>query len=172
MYSCIVLCMNFLTPEFGLMINALTPSSVFWSISAIVIVSLILLRKRYEMIVFILSLVSTVLIVLVLKFTFAIPRSIDALVKLDSYAFPSGHSASAMFLAIMFMWLYYRHSGQNIQRSVIVAIPLLVLALLVGYSRILIGVHTPVQVLAGFGVGILVPLCTIYLASKAKGPYF
>lgn len=62
----------------------------------------------------------------------------------DAAAFPSGH-ASVVFALAMVMFFYNHKLGWV----------LLVLATLVGLARIYVGVHFPLDIIAGAGVGIL-----------------
>jgi undecaprenyl-diphosphatase len=56
----------------------------------------------------------------------------------DRFSFPSGHAAASMSVAL----------GYGVTFPVL-AVPLLVLALLVGFSRVRLGVHFPGDVLVG-----------------------
>jgi undecaprenyl-diphosphatase len=62
----------------------------------------------------------------------------------DRFSFPSGHSASAMAVAAMYA-LTFPSLG----------IWLLPLAVLVGYSRVALGVHYPLDVIAGQAIALL-----------------
>ena len=65
----------------------------------------------------------------------------------DSFSFPSNHATNAFALAAFFA-VYYRR----------LAIPLFIIAALVGYSRIYVGVHYPTDVLAGACLGVTLGL--------------
>jgi len=60
----------------------------------------------------------------------------------DRFSFPSGHTAGA-FTVVFFMWYFYP----------IWTWPFLVLAILIGFSRMYLGLHYPTDVLAGMVLG-------------------
>ena len=72
-----------------------------------------------------------------------------------SPAFPSSHAAN-ITASMLFLGLVYRRF----------LVPLLVLALLVGYSRIYIGVHWPSDVLGGTAIGALIAFLAYWLFRK------
>ncbi|MEJ5927892.1 phosphatase PAP2 family protein [Corynebacterium sp. H128] len=79
-----------------------------------------------------------------LKPLFAVPRPEDAMVFEPSYSFPSGHATAIAALACVLVLLWPRWW---------VAVLAIGLAALVGYSRLYLGVHRPVDILAGYAVG-------------------
>lgn len=75
----------------------------------------------------------------------SIALSINAMIAIpDRFSFPSGHACAAMSIAIAFAWAFP-----------LMAVPLLLTALLVGCSRVTLGVHYPGDVAVGQAIAIL-----------------
>lgn len=163
--------MQLLFQQIALAIHHYTPTHMLWAFAALTILLLLTRKRRYEALVFALALLAITASVWFAKLLFAVPRPEDALVVLTSYAFPSGHAASGAFLMVMLLWLYRRFipNPPTPQRIGIVFL-LAGFAFLLGYSRIIIGVHTPLQVLAGFALGAIVPLCVLCTAARMSTP--
>jgi undecaprenyl-diphosphatase len=69
---------------------------------------------------------------------------IEALIAVpDRFSFPSGHACAAMAVAVAYAWVVPS-----------LAVLLLVAALLVGLSRVMLGVHYPGDVLVGQAIAI------------------
>jgi len=77
--------------------------------------------------------------------------------RLHGHSFPSGHSASAF----VFAGVLFAFSVSWTQRLL-----LLLLAALVGLSRVALGVHWPVDVLAGAAGGLLSAAAGVWLAGR------
>ena len=73
------------------------------------------------------------------------------LVNVYSLSFPSGHSANAMMLYVT-LALTLPENGRHKHRWLIAAF---LLALLIGLSRVLLGVHWPSDVVGGWSFGLL-----------------
>lgn len=100
-----------------------------------------------------LSVVFTWIVVGTLKEIFSIARpfevleGVNKLVSASGKSFPSLHSALTMALGVAVSF-YYKKTG----------ILLIVLSFVIGFSRIFVGVHYPIDVLVGFAFGIFIPL--------------
>lgn len=72
----------------------------------------------------------------------------------DHFSFPSGHATTAMALyGLLAYLLYKRYTGRTQRRLLLAAAVILII--LVGFSRVYLGVHYLSDVLAGFLVGAL-----------------
>lgn len=80
----------------------------------------------------------------------------------SEFSFPSGHTSSSFASAAVF----YRHLPKKF------GVPAVILAALIGFSRLYVGVHYPTDVLAGAVMGILLSYMAEYLvdflAKKVK----
>jgi membrane-associated phospholipid phosphatase len=84
------------------------------------------------------------------------------LVVVKTSSFPSGHANSSM---IFFLTLaLVATAGTKWQRPAVVAA--IVLSLLVGVSRVMLGVHWPSDVVGGWALGMLWVLVTLRLAGR------
>ena len=80
------------------------------------------------------------------------PEALIEYTKPLGYSFPSGHAlASISFYAIV-AWLLTRSSGSRV-RDAVVWIAFIAFALLIGTSRVYIGIHNASDVLGGFLAG-------------------
>jgi undecaprenyl-diphosphatase len=84
------------------------------------------------------TLVTSHLMVQVIKRTVVRSRPVAIVRAPDRFSFPSGHAAAAMSVALGYGSVFPA-----------LALPLIALALLVGFSRVRLGVHFPGDVLAG-----------------------
>lgn len=81
------------------------------------------------------------------------PDDIIHLISEGGYSFPSGHSITSMFVYGMLIYLVRKNVKDRKTADILTAV-LAVPMLLIGPSRIYLGVHYPTDVLAGWCLGI------------------
>ncbi len=75
----------------------------------------------------------------------------------DKFSFPSGHTTAAFTIAFIFYYLYP-----------VLFIPFLIIAIMIGISRIYLGLHYPSDVLAGVPLGFLSAKLAIILSNTIE----
>jgi membrane-associated phospholipid phosphatase len=132
--------------------------------AAIALVSLLALRRRLWplSVILLANALLTLLTNVLLKLWFvrARPTLFDEITRPETFSFPSGHAMSAMAvygaIGAVLIGLYPR------KRWLIVAACTLVIGG-VGLSRIYLGVHWPLDVLAGFAASVPFVVVTVHL---------
>lgn len=119
------------------------------SLSAILFLYFVL-HHRYELIFFISMVAGTAIINHILKLYFVRQRpDLHRLIQETGYSFPSGHSMEAFALYASLAFLLWRHLSTRIGRSIIILL-CVVMIILIGMSRIYLGVHYPSDVIGGY----------------------
>jgi undecaprenyl-diphosphatase len=142
-------------------------STLFLIIFGVVIVIALYLRKhRRGAILFTITTVGSSILLFTLKLAFrrARPEPFFDTILPASYSFPSGHSlASLCFYGALAVILSDR--TDNLRLQIIIWISAVTMILLIGISRIYLGVHHPSDVVAGYAVG-LIWVMTIAIGDK------
>jgi undecaprenyl-diphosphatase len=108
------------------------------------------LHHRYELIFFISIVAGTAIINHILKLCFVRQRpDLHRLIQETGYSFPSGHSMEAFALYASLAFLLWRHLSTRIGRSIVIIL-CVVMIILIGMSRIYLGVHYPSDVIGGY----------------------
>jgi len=131
-----------------------------------VVITLYLKKHRRGAIIFTITTIGASLLLASLKIAFrrARPEPFFDTILPASYSFPSGHSlASFCFYGALAAIITVRI--EKLWLKIIVWLAAAILILLIGISRIYLGVHYPSDVLAGFAVG-LIWVITIAVGDK------
>jgi undecaprenyl-diphosphatase len=110
------------------------------------------------------------LITTTLKYAFdrARPDAVAHLVKVVSPSFPSGHAtaSSAAYLAIALLLV---RPGAPVAQRRLLAVAAVLATLVVGFSRVYLGVHYPTDVVAGWAAGVAWTLLCVSAAHHLAG---
>ena len=163
-------------PELTSVMNVLTRLGSGWLlIPASVVLGLLLVYRgrRYEALIFFTAAPGAALLAQGLKLLIhrERPDFIEPLVSAGGYAFPSGHATNAMAFYLVLAVLL---SGwvRRWETRVYVLLGALAVIVLVGFSRLYLGVHYLTDVLAGYAVGALWATLAITAATvleRARG---
>ena len=124
-------------------------------------------NKQKSQFVF-LNLINIVLLNILLKELFSRPRPFELmLITENGYSFPSGHSMASMAFYGFIIYLIC-HSNWSKKSKMISNLLLSILILLIGISRIYLGVHYASDVIAGFSISMAYLLIYIYFVEKNK----
>lgn len=121
---------------------------VMVALVTIAAVALLLNKRRFkDAIIMASSIAGAAALIVILKSIFARDRPSlwEQLVMESSYSFPSGHSIASSALALTTVYLLRNSKYKNV--ALLLAIPYMVL---IGFTRMYLGVHYPTDVIAGW----------------------
>ncbi len=111
---------------------------------------------------------SSLLLMFGLKLLFTRPRPLTPLLgEASGYSFPSGHAFMSFTFFGLFIYLVYNKVENKVLRALIIA-SLLIITLIVGSSRIYLRVHYFTDVMAGFSLGVMWLVISIWLLNKIE----
>lgn len=116
---------------------------------------------------FFVSLVGNVLVNQGIKALVRRERPINSLIHVGGFSFPSGHAMVSMAFYGMLIYIFYKLVKNNIlRRLLMVGSGLLVI--LIGFSRVYLGVHYFSDVMVGFAISLLYLDFFTYFINKCK----
>lgn len=130
----------------------------------ITIIALIVIKNKKIGLFMALDLIIITIFQYILKAIFARPRPIGiSLVEETSFSFPSGHSLTALAFYGFIIYLVYR-SKLKYKKVYVTLLSLLIL--LIGLSRVYLGVHFITDVLGGFSFSLFYLIIFINILKK------
>jgi undecaprenyl-diphosphatase len=143
------------------------------SIAGLVILSVIAFallayKKRWlNALLLVISMLSGVGAELLIKLIVHRLRPDNALIQASGYSFPSGHATMAMLLFSLLIYFFRDDIKDKLWKHVFVVFSI-VLALLVGFSRVYLNVHWLSDVIGGFALGLLWLMLSIFVFKQIK----
>lgn len=132
------------------------------------ILSILLIKDKTLSILICINSINSSIINKIMKMIFIRPRpDVLKLIKQGGYSFPSGHAMASMSFYGFIIYLIYK-SNLNIRLKTILIAILLSLVLLIGMSRIYLGVHYASDIISGYLVSIIYMFIFINVIKNAK----
>ena len=124
------------------------------TVTALSSLSFYIHKQKTEVVRLLISVCGSSLSVLLIKASVAAPRPIEeALYSEMTSSFPSGHATIAMSLYGFLLWHAYRQKKQRFKTLLITTLAILII--LLGASRLYLGVHYLSDVLSGYILGFI-----------------
>lgn len=119
-----------------------------------VVITIFLLIKKKKKLTLVLWLMfgGSVVSVYILKYAIHRPRPIGGMIEETSFSFPSAHTVIAIFFYTFIAYLFWRGNSNKTIKFLAFSFAT-VLIILIGFSRLYLGVHFLSDVLAGYLLG-------------------
>ena len=125
------------------------------------------MKNRKLAMFFFIGLIGNVIINQGIKFLIKRNRPVNSLIYVGGFSFPSGHAMVSMAFYGMLIYVFYKLVKNN-KLKYLLMVFCAVLILLIGFSRIYLGVHYFSDVLVGFFVSLLYLDGFSYFVNKYK----
>lgn len=124
------------------------------------------LREKYG-VKFAIAALSSTALYQIMKYIFQRPRPdlTLRLIEQGGYSFPSGHSMNCLVSYGILIYLLLRYC-ENRRLAKLLSFGLGLLTILIGFSRVYVGVHYPTDIIGGWSLGIAVLVAMIYVFEK------
>ena len=133
-------------------------------ISIFVAILLLLHKDAYDALLFIVAMALSIVALTVLKNTFQIHRPVTDLISVAGWSFPSGHATVATAFFFNFAHAFFSWFQSPAKKTVLVVGSMLG-ALLACFSRLYLGAHWALDILAGAALGFLCVSFTMLIFS-------
>lgn len=148
---------------FNTFFKIITYLGSFYVLALLSILIILIFKRKHVGIIALISLVICSLVALIIKYIVKRPRPGFMLVEVSGYSFPSAHAVMtlALFTVLTYYLLKYL---KNRTLKVLLTILNVFIILLIGFSRIYLGVHYVSDVLAGYLISFVFTVITITIS--------
>lgn len=156
-----------LLTKFMKIITSLSNTGVIVLIATII--TLVLYQKNKKVALTIpINLALAAILNQILKFLFHRPRPTGyRLLEIGGYSFPSGHAMASMAFYGFLIYLAHKFIKNNMLKNLIIILNILII-ILIGISRVYLGVHYCSDVLVGYSISIIYLMFYIKILKNKK----
>lgn len=133
-------------------ITKLGNASVLLSATALISILLVMRGRYYDAALFSAAMILSVLSLSVLKNTFQIVRPGEGMIETNGWSFPSGHATVATAFFFMLSYIFFGKIKTFLGKTLLITSSVIAV-LLISFSRLYLGAHWTLDVLAGIALG-------------------
>lgn len=153
--------MPFLT-SFMVFVTQFGNPFVFSSVAIFMAIMLVMKGNAYDAILFLVALLIAIVALTILKNVFQISRPVSDIYLADGWSFPSGHATVATAFFFLLAHTFFSKM-RDTKGRVMLIIGSILGALLICFSRLYLGAHWTLDILAGIALGLLSVSFTILM---------
>lgn len=157
-----------LLTTFMVFVTRLGNPAVLISIAAFLVVLLMMRGRSYDAALFAITMIVAVVSLTILKNTFQIARPSSLLVDTKGWSFPSGHTTMATTFFFMLVYSFLNRM-KTVKGKTVLILGSILAAVLIGLSRLYLGAHWALDILAGIALGFLSVSFTVLIFSVFIG---
>jgi len=157
----------FLT-TFLVVVTRLGNPAILLSAAALVVIMLTVRGRTYDALLFAVTLGVAVISLTVLKDTFKVMRPGSPLLDIDGWSFPSGHTTVATTFFFMLAYSFFDKMKTFVGKTALI-LGCVFVAILISFSRLYLGAHWALDILAGIALGFLSVSFTVLIFSVFIG---
>lgn len=126
---------------------------LFFVVTFIIILGLFIKQHKRATVLFACATLGGQFLNLLIKFLLKVPRpTLDPIALASFYSFPSGHAMNSFIFFASLTYLVFHFTRKKRLSFFVVCISAF-LVLLIGFSRVYLGVHNPTDIIAGYIAG-------------------
>ena len=148
---------------FSKFVSSLTEPLILLVVAFIVGVFVYFKKYKKEGLLFSLTILTTGVLIKLLKEVFQRARPLDSLILETGYSLPSGHATMAVVFFGLISYLFISKKYLLIKGSLITLV-----ILFIGFARIYLRVHWLTDIIVGYIIGIMILILAIIIHKKLK----
>ena len=157
-----------LLTTFLVVVTRLGNPAILLFAAALVVIILTVRGRTYDAILFAVTLGVAVISLTVLKDTFKVVRPGSPLLDVDGWSFPSGHTTVATTFFFMLAYSFFDKMKTFVGKTALI-LGCVFVAILISFSRLYLGAHWVLDILAGVALGFLSVSFTVLIFSVFIG---